>query len=161
MHLVEHRLLPLLVLLTEGLAAVERALTGGVVEVGVLRDADNGRALGDGQVLGVLAEVVLGGRLDAVGARLVERRTRGDVRRDKTFAQFVQKDLGRNAFAVRFAAREKGYARLALVPPAAQSAEHADGVRPVLRLAEDHAVEIDDRVRRDDDVLRRAGPRDV
>ena len=52
-HLVEHRLLPLLVLLTEGLAAVERALTGGVVEVGVLRDADNGRALGDGQVLGV------------------------------------------------------------------------------------------------------------
>lgn len=66
-HLVEHRLLPLLVLLTEGLAAVERALTGGVVEVGVLRDADNGRALGNGQVLGVLAEVVLGGRLNAVG----------------------------------------------------------------------------------------------
>ena len=66
-HLVEHRLLPLLVLLTEGLAAVERALTGGVVEVGVLRDADDGRALGDGQVLGVLAEVVLGGRLNAVG----------------------------------------------------------------------------------------------
>ena len=39
--------------------------------------------------------------------------------------------------------------------------EHAHGVVMISRLAEDGAVEIDDRIRRDDNVLRRAGLRDL
>ena len=67
-HLVEHGLLALLVLLAVGLPAVERALAGGVVQGGILRDADDGRALRDGQVADVLSEVDLGRRLNAAGA---------------------------------------------------------------------------------------------
>ena len=67
MHLVEHGLLAILVLLAVGLPAVERAPAGGVVQGGILRDADDGRALRDGQVADVLSEVDLGRRLNAAG----------------------------------------------------------------------------------------------
>ena len=60
-HLAQHRQLTVAVLLPRPVAAQRVELPR------VLRDADDGRALGDGQILDVLAEIGLRRGLDAVG----------------------------------------------------------------------------------------------
>ena len=61
----------------------------------------------------------------------------------------------------QLAAAQHGDAGVDDVLAPGQGREHAHGVVMILRLAEDGAVEIHDRIRRDDNVLRRAGLRDL
>ena len=61
----------------------------------------------------------------------------------------------------QLAAAQHGDAGVDDVLAPGKGREHAHGVVMISRLAEDGAVEIDDRVRRDNDVLRRAGLRDL
>ena len=61
----------------------------------------------------------------------------------------------------QLAAAQHGNAGVDDVLAPGQGREHAHGIVMILRLAEDGAVEIHDRIRRDDDVLRRAGLRDL
>ena len=61
----------------------------------------------------------------------------------------------------QLAAAQHGDAGVDDVLAPGQGREHAHGIVMILRLAEDGAIEIHDRIRRDDDVLRRTGLRDL
>ena len=100
-------------------------------------------------------------RLAAERPGLVHRLAGGDVALDlpgREGAKAHGRALGR---LPQLAAAQHGDAGVDDVLAPGKGREHAHSVVMISRLAEDGAVEIDDRVRRDNDVLRRAGLRDL
>ena len=86
--------------------------------------------------------------LDRIRAGLAEGLAGRDVRRDGGRIERPERDLGRDhrRLGDRAARREQRDRRTHDVGPAREAPQHRSGVCSVTRLAEDRAVELDDRV---------------